>query len=81
MITEKETNAMVIAKQFILNQNDISLIKDFSSLLLKIKSVLRYTEKENITRMNYLLHKKRAFLPPELQVIFLQSRDSLYKLG
>lgn len=51
MITEEEANTMIIAEQFILNQHDISLIKDFNSLLIKIKAVLKSKEKENITKL------------------------------
>ncbi len=50
-ITEEEANAMIIAEQFILNQNDTSLINDFNSLLFKIKAILRTTEKENISKL------------------------------
>lgn len=51
MITEEEANAMIIAEQFILAQSDTSLIKDFNALLLKIKSVLRNAEKNNLAKL------------------------------
>lgn len=51
MITEEEANALLIAEKFISNQRDSSLIKDFTSLLIKIKSVLRDTEKENLSKL------------------------------
>ncbi|MBG6130657.1 putative DNA-binding transcriptional regulator YafY [Aquimarina sp. EL_43] len=51
MITEEEANAILVAEKFIQNQGDTSLIKDFTSLLIKIKSVLRNTEKENIDKL------------------------------
>ena len=51
MITEEETNALIISEKLILNQGDTSLIKDFNSLLLKIKSTLRNFEKENISKL------------------------------
>lgn len=49
MISEEEANALIIAEKFILNQSDNSLIKDFNSLLFKIKAVLRNPEKEHIS--------------------------------
>lgn len=53
MITEEEANALLIAEKFISNQSDSSLIKDFTSLLIKIKSVLRDTEKENLSKLEH----------------------------
>ncbi|WP_109829306.1 helix-turn-helix transcriptional regulator [Reichenbachiella versicolor] len=47
MLDEKEVNTLVIAEKLIQNQGDISLQKDFSSLLFKIKSVLKNFQKEN----------------------------------
>ncbi len=51
MITEEEANALIVSEKLILNQGDTSLKKDFNSLLLKIKSVLRNFEKDNISRL------------------------------
>lgn len=51
MITEEEANALIISEKLILNQGDKSLIKDFNSLLLKIKSTLKNFEKENISKL------------------------------
>lgn len=51
MITEEEANALVISQKYILNQGDTSLIKNFSSVLYKIKSVLRTNEKENFSKL------------------------------
>lgn len=48
MITEEEANALVVAEKLIMNQGDLSLKKDFDSLLYKIKSVLRSFQKENV---------------------------------
>ncbi len=52
MITEEEANALIVSEKLILNQGDTSLKKDFNSLLLKIKSVLRNFEKDNITKLD-----------------------------
>ncbi len=51
MITEEEANALIISEKFIENQGDLSLKKDFSSFLFKIKSVLRTTEKEGVNKL------------------------------
>ncbi|WP_298475874.1 YafY family protein [uncultured Maribacter sp.] len=48
MITEEEANALIISEKLIENQGDYSLRKDFSSLLFKIKAVLRTLQKDNI---------------------------------
>lgn len=51
MITEEEANALIVSEKLVLNQGDTSLKKDFNSLLLKIKSVLRNIEKNNISKL------------------------------
>lgn len=72
MITEEEANALIISEKLILNQGDTSLINDFSSVLLKIKSVLRNFEKENIEKFDNRVEpsvKKEAFESNSLSVI------------
>ncbi|MEP3386168.1 MAG: YafY family protein [Flavobacteriaceae bacterium] len=51
MITEEEANALIISEKLILNQGDTSLKKDFNSLLLKIKAVLRSFEKDKVSKL------------------------------
>ncbi len=51
MITEEEANALIVSEKFIANQGDTSLTKDFNSVLLKIKSVLKKTQKDNLSRL------------------------------
>jgi len=51
MITEEEANALIISEKLILNQGDTSLKKDFNSLLLKIKAVLKNFQKDNISKL------------------------------
>jgi predicted DNA-binding transcriptional regulator YafY len=51
MISEEEANALVISEKLILNQGDTSLIKDFNSLLFKIKATLKNFEKDNISKL------------------------------
>ena len=52
MITEEEANALIVSEKLILNQGDTSLIKDFTSILFKIKSILRAFDKENVSRLD-----------------------------
>jgi len=51
MLNEKEVNTLVIAEKLIENQGDSSLQNDFSSLLFKIKSVLKDFQKENYEKL------------------------------
>lgn len=51
MITEQEANTLVIAEKLIQNQGDTSLNNDFSSLLYKIKSVLKGFQKDNYDKL------------------------------
>ena len=52
MITEEEANALIVSEQFILNQGDTSLKRDFNSLLVKIKAILKNFEKDNLSRLD-----------------------------
>jgi len=54
MLNEKEVNTLVTVEKLIQNQGDNSLQNDFSSLLFKIKSVLREFQKENYEKF---IHK------------------------
>lgn len=47
-VTEEEANALIISEHFIQKQGDISLAKNFDSLLFKIKSILKNFQKEHI---------------------------------
>jgi len=51
MITEEEANALIVSEKLILNQGDTSLIKDFNSILFKIKSILKTFEKEGVLKL------------------------------
>lgn len=51
MLNEKEVNTLVTAEKLIQNQGDNSLQNDFSSLLFKIKSVLKDFQKENYEKL------------------------------
>lgn len=57
MITEEEANALIVSEKLILNQGDISLKKDFNSLLLKIQSVLKNVQKDNLLKLTYRIER------------------------
>ncbi len=52
MISQEEANTLIVSEKLILNQGDTSLIKDFTSLLFKIKSVLKTLEKEGVSKLD-----------------------------
>ncbi|OJJ17993.1 DNA-binding transcriptional regulator [marine bacterium AO1-C] len=46
MFTEKQANALILAEQLVLQNNDASFVKDYSEAIDKIKSILRYSIKD-----------------------------------
>lgn len=48
MFTEKEANALITAEQLILKNKDKSFTDEYESAVSKIKSILRYSQKEKI---------------------------------
>jgi predicted DNA-binding transcriptional regulator YafY len=48
MFTEEEANALITADKLVQQKNESSLSKNYTSALIKIKSVLRNTQKEKI---------------------------------
>jgi predicted DNA-binding transcriptional regulator YafY len=48
MFTEEEANALITAEKLVLQKNEKSLTDNYVSALIKIKSVLRNTQKEKI---------------------------------
>ncbi len=48
MFSENEANALITAEQIILKNKDYSLIENYSAAITKIKSVLKYSQKEKI---------------------------------
>lgn len=46
MLSESEANALITAEQLILKNKDASFIKEYSSAVLKVKSVLNYKLKD-----------------------------------
>ncbi|WP_306640989.1 helix-turn-helix transcriptional regulator [Sanyastnella coralliicola] len=50
-LTEEEAHALLISQQFIQKQGDASLTKNFNSLMMKIKSVLKEYQKDDAELM------------------------------
>lgn len=48
MITEKEANALITAEQIINKNKDGSLAEQYQNVVTKVKSILRYAQKEKI---------------------------------
>lgn len=65
MLTEEEVNTLVIAEKLIHNQGDLSLRKDFTELLIKIKSVLKEDLKENYEKLEKRVAPSHIKVPYE----------------
>jgi len=48
MLSEEETNALLISEQLVLDQGDKSLIKDYTNFVIKIKSILKGRQKSKL---------------------------------
>jgi len=65
MFTEKQANALILAEQLVLKNNDASFVKDYSEAIDKIKSILRYDIKDkanllaNRTQFNQVINQER----------------------
>lgn len=65
MFTEEEANALILAEQLVLKNKDASFVKAYSEAIDKIKSILRYTEKEKVnlladrTQYNEVIEQER----------------------
>lgn len=66
MFTENQANALILAEQLVLQNKDASFVKDYIEAIEKIKSVLKYTEKDKInllterTRYKQNIHRERS---------------------
>ena len=49
MISEEELNALIASEQLVLNQGDQSLIRDFNTLMIKIRSILKNYQKGHLS--------------------------------
>lgn len=65
MFTEKQANALILAEQLVLKNKDASFVKDYSEAIDKIKSILRYTDKNKAnlladrTQYNQAINQER----------------------
>ncbi len=65
MFSEQQANALILAEQLVLKNKDASFVKDYSEAIDKIKSILRYAEKDkanllaNRTQFNEILSQER----------------------
>ena len=48
LFTEDEANALITAEQLVLKNKDQSFSENYSNAIIKIKSVLKYTQKEKV---------------------------------
>ncbi len=56
MFTEQEANALITAEQLILKNKDQSFTLEYQNAVTKIKSVLRYSQKEKIEFLTERIH-------------------------
>lgn len=73
MLSENEVNTLVTAEKLIQNQGDNSLQEDFTSLLFKIKSVLKDFQKENYEKL------EKRIAPSYLKIPFESNSLSDFK--
>lgn len=52
MFTENEANALITAEKLISQNKDLSLVENYTNAITKIKSVLRYSQKESTDILN-----------------------------
>ncbi len=66
MFTEKQANALILAEQLVLKNNDSSFVQDYTEAIDKIKSILRYAVKDKVnelterTQYNEILQQERT---------------------
>lgn len=66
MFTEKQANALILAEQLVLRNNDASFVKDYSEAIDKIKSILRNNIQgkanllANRTKYNQAINQERS---------------------
>jgi len=56
MFTENEANALITAEQIILKNKDQSFVENYSSAITKIKSVLKFSQKEKAGLLSERIH-------------------------
>lgn len=61
MFTESEANAMITAEQLISESKDVSFVKEFSSVVTKVKAVLRYPVKDKVSLLGERILIKKNY--------------------
>jgi len=56
MFTEDEANALITAEQIILKNKDKSFIENYSNAITKIKSVLKFSQKDKVNLLSQRIH-------------------------
>ncbi|UTA66494.1 YafY family protein [Emticicia sp. 21SJ11W-3] len=65
MFTENQANALILAEQLVLKNNDTTFIKDYTGAIDKIKAVLRTSQKDKAnlltarTRFDQIVYRER----------------------
>ena len=65
MFTENQANALILAEQLVLQNNDTTFIKDYTEAIDKIKAVLRTSQKDKAnlladrTRFDQIIYRER----------------------
>ena len=56
MFTEKEANSLITAEQLVLRNKDKSFIEHYHNAITKIKSILRYAQKDKVELLSRRIH-------------------------
>lgn len=77
MFTQEEANALVTVEQIILKNRDHSLVENYEKALLKIKSVLRQTQKEKTELLESRLQIRSNAQEQTSSNLLMQLQDAL----
>lgn len=82
MFTEQEANALITAEQIIAKNKDSSLVEQYANAIEKIKSVLKYTQKDKTELLSQRLQIRSNFESEKTStyLIQLQSAITSYQL-
>lgn len=82
MITEEEANALITAEQIINKNKDGSLAEQYQNVVTKVKSILRYAQKEKIELLENRLQVRNNYEESTTSnlLIKLQSAITDYKV-
>lgn len=81
MFTEDEANALITAEHLVKNNSDQSLVETYESAIEKIKSILRYSQKDKVELLSERMHvRKYDTSSPSLYLIQLQKAITAFQL-